>query len=232
MKLGITGDTHGDLYFKQIYKAKKEGYTHLIICGDFGYIWSGSAKENKQLDYLNKIGITILFIDGNHENFPLLNTYYIEDMYGGRVHKIRDNIFHLMRGEYYTINNTTFWCMGGAKSTDLVYTSPTGKQKERIENKDWWREEIPSISERDYGVENLRNHGNVVDYIITHTSFPQALVDVGGQYRVDTLSDYFSYIYETVTYKQWFFGHMHTDKSSDILKTRCIYKDIIDIPEV
>ena len=131
MRLGITGDTHGDLNFKRIFQARRLGYTHLIICGDFGYIWDGSRKEQKQLDYLNKIGVKILFVDGNHENIPLLNSYLITEMYGGKVHEIRENIVHLMRGEYYNIDGKTFWCMGGANSTDKEY---------RTEGKNWWKE--------------------------------------------------------------------------------------------
>ena len=99
MKLGITGDVHGDLGFKSIFKARKLGLDTLIICGDFGYIWDGRKREQKRLDYLNKIGVKVLFCDGNHENFNVLNAYPISEMYGGRVHKIRDNIIHLMRGE-------------------------------------------------------------------------------------------------------------------------------------
>ena len=44
MKIGITGDDHGDRDFRQIYNAKKLGITHLIVCGDFGHIWDGSYK--------------------------------------------------------------------------------------------------------------------------------------------------------------------------------------------
>lgn len=53
------------------------------MCGDFGYIWSGSAKENEELDILNNYNCTILFIDGNHENFELLNKYLVKHWNGG-----------------------------------------------------------------------------------------------------------------------------------------------------
>lgn len=231
MQLGITGDIHGDLYYKRIYQAKKLGYTHLIIWGDFGYIWDGSLKEQKHLDFLNKIGVQILFIDGNHENHVLLNQYSISSMYGGKVHKIRDNIIHLMRGEYYIIDNKTFWCMGGAKSSDVVYTTVTGKKKYRIEGKHWWKEEIPSEGEFEYGKQTLKNHKNNVDYIITHTSYPAAIIRVGGEYRIDKVSEYLENIEIRVhgKFNYWFFGHMHYDMDMKDINTRCLYNDIVEL---
>ena len=51
----ITGDMHGDedrLYDKNMRKLKEGDI--LIICGDFGFIWSGDEKEKKLLDYLGQ----------------------------------------------------------------------------------------------------------------------------------------------------------------------------------
>lgn len=220
MKLGVTGDTHGDLNFKKIFQAKRLGYTYLIICGDFGYIWNGSSKEQKQLDYLNKIGVKILFCDGNHEGFEVLNSYPITKMYGGRVHRIRDNIIHLLRGEIYNINNKSFFVFGGANSTDKEW---------RIEGKSWWKEELPSQLEMNYGLANLAAHNNKVDYIITHTCYPSALLKMGGDYRIDELSDFFNQIRVTVDYKYWFFGHMHNDYRIIDDNTKCLYRDIEEI---
>ena len=90
----ITGDTHGDIdfdkikkYFKKVYCSEKE---YLIILGDAGIVWE---KENK--DILFKyylIGITIIFIDGNHENFDLLKTYPIVTFHNAKAHKVYDTV--------------------------------------------------------------------------------------------------------------------------------------------
>lgn len=220
MRLGVTGDTHGDLNFKRIFKARKLGYTHLIICGDFGYVWNDSKKENKQLDYLNKIGITILFCDGNHEGFTSLNSYPIVELYNGKVHKIRDNIFHLMRGEIYTINNKTFFVFGGANSTDREF---------RIERKTWWKEEKPSIQEYNYAISNLSKINNTVDYVISHTCYSKALSFVGGDYRIDDVSNILDKIRQNINFKYWYFGHMHIDYNILDLKTKCMYREIDEI---
>lgn len=220
MIIGITGDTHGDLYFRQIYKARKQGITHLIVCGDFGYIWNGSIKEQRRLDYLNKIGVQVLFIDGNHENHVLLNEYPVSEMYGGKVHRIRDNIIHLIRGEVYEINGHKFFAFGGANSTDIEY---------RKEGKSWWKEEKPNDADKFNAYENLMKHNNKVDYVLTHTCYPLALNNVGGDMRIDDVSDYLKSIRNQIEFKYWFFGHMHVNHEIPKYNTACIYKKIIKL---
>ena len=77
----ITGDTHGDLNRLDSIKLKK-GDT-LIICGDFGFIWDGSAREEKILRQLGKKKYNICFLDGTHENFDLLDEYEETHYCGG-----------------------------------------------------------------------------------------------------------------------------------------------------
>lgn len=51
----VTGDTHGDIgrfKSKEIKKLKKNDV--LIVCGDFGFVWDGSKKEQKILRWLGK----------------------------------------------------------------------------------------------------------------------------------------------------------------------------------
>lgn len=59
-------------------------------------------------DFLEKQKYTVLFIDGNHEDFQKLYNYPVEIWNGGRVHKIRKNVIHLMRGEIYRLMGTPF----------------------------------------------------------------------------------------------------------------------------
>ena len=56
----ITGDTHGDAMHRLNMYAFPEQKTintgeenFIIICGDFGCVWSGSRAEDYQLDWLN-----------------------------------------------------------------------------------------------------------------------------------------------------------------------------------
>lgn len=78
MKIYITGDTHADFRrFGSNYFDGKE--CCVIVCGDFGGIWDGSNREKYWLDWLEKKKFTLLFVDGNHENFDMLNSFPVTE---------------------------------------------------------------------------------------------------------------------------------------------------------
>ena len=121
----VTGDIHGnpsrlkkDNLAKVGIDIKADDY--VIICGDFGLLWGGKYQKEADwwLEWLNDKPFTTLFVDGNHENFDMLNALPVENWQGGKVHKVRENVLHLMRGEIFTIEGKTFFCFGGATSTD------------------------------------------------------------------------------------------------------------------
>ncbi|MFR9228778.1 MAG: hypothetical protein ACLVKJ_07905 [Acutalibacteraceae bacterium] len=63
----ITGNTHGDINRFETEQTKKfTSEDYLIICGDFGFIWNGGKKEEKQLERLSKT-IYHLFVDGTQK---------------------------------------------------------------------------------------------------------------------------------------------------------------------
>ena len=113
----ITGDTHGN-YSDLLARLSSIPSENLFICGDFGFIWEDTVASGLVLDELNDRGKTIYFIDGNHENFDLLQQYPEQDMFGGKVGVIRNNIIHLKRGYVYTIEGKTIYTMGGGISID------------------------------------------------------------------------------------------------------------------
>ena len=72
----VTGDLHGDITrFKSPVLKKLRRGDALIITGDFGCIWDGSKKEKKMLKKLGKKKYNVLFAEGVHENFDLLEEY-------------------------------------------------------------------------------------------------------------------------------------------------------------
>lgn len=127
----------------------------------------------------------------------------------------------------YDIQGKKFFTFGGANSDDLVYYNVYGKCKERIEGKNWWKEEKPSEQDKSNALENLEKHEYKVDYIITHTGYDKALSYVGGDNRVDDVSNFLNLIEHITRYKHWFFGHMHKNKTVEGLNTTCVYKQII-----
>lgn len=105
-------------------------------------------KEQKILKQLGKRKYNICFIDGTHENFSLLNGYGVSEWNGGKVHKIYDNLYHLMRGQVYNIDGKSVFTMGGGESPDIDI---------RSENDGWSRDEIPSQDELLEGAKILKS---------------------------------------------------------------------------
>ena len=75
----ITGDTHADFskFNEDTFLIQNEMTKddHIIICGDFGGIWTfeeENGREKESLDWLNTRNFTTLFVDGNHENYTRL----------------------------------------------------------------------------------------------------------------------------------------------------------------
>lgn len=220
----ISGDTHGDIDIK---KFTTKNFPHnnidrsdiVIICGDFGGVWYGNKKDNYILKWWENKPWTTVFIDGNHENFETLYSYPIEEWCGGKIHKICPHVYHLMRGEIFNINGNTFFTMGGATSHDKWC------RKDRVS---WWEEEIPTVKEMEYGLNNLEKHGNNIDYIIAHSIPTSNLLEVSTHCEKDCITDYWDIIKTTVKYKKFFSGHYHKDKEiSDNI--RLIYNDIIKV---
>ena len=204
----ITGDTHAE--FDRLSPSKlrfmKEGDT-LIVCGDFGFIWDDSKREQKIIRQLGKRKYNICFIDGTHENFSLLNNYEVSEWNGGKVHKIYDNLYHLMRGQVFSIDGKTVFTMGGGESPDIdIRTEENGGSKD----------EIPTQDELAEGVKNLEKYGYKVDYVVTHEpptrikGFLQ-LKDYDNL-RVTALNAYFGELSNNCKFRRWFFGSMHIDK--------------------
>jgi hypothetical protein len=212
--------------FPEQHDLTKEDY--VIICGDFG-IWNkNSQKEIKNFQELEKRKFTTLFIDGNHENFDQLSQYPVKQWNGGLIHEISPSILHLMRGQVYTIHGKKFFTFGGSRSQDvsdgiLDPDDPKlkhkirrlelqGKFMYRVNHISWWAEEMPSLLEYAEGIKNLDAHNWKVDYVITH-SCPAHIQDQlsNGRFQQDDLTRYLENISHKLKFKQWFFGHYHSD---------------------
>ena len=114
----VTGDTHGKR--RRLAELLRDGGWQagdiLIVCGDFGYLFTNSEMEKEFLDAVAQMPYTVCFCDGNHENFPAIYAYPKEKWCGGWVHRIRHNVIHLMRGQVYEIEGKTFFTFGRARS--------------------------------------------------------------------------------------------------------------------
>ena len=257
----ITGDSHGkESKFANFYKNDKSGIVNnymkgesgwgrddkVIICGDFGYIWFDDSfpelksYNNLVLDILAKKPYEILFVCGNHENFDELYGYPEVIRYGNKVHKIRDNIYHLERGRVYTIEGKTFFTFGGGYSTDKAERNAKGLNQDPNEPLSWWKEEMPSQEEYDRGVKALEEVNFKVDYIVTHTA-PTMIIkewimkkpSMASILKLESddekLRNYLDEVWGAVQYKKWFFGHWHIDEEINE-KARALLNDVEVIP--
>lgn len=251
----VTGDTHGDFserFSKKYFPEQKELTRDdiIIVCGDFG-IWHDNPQERYWLDWLAGKSFTICFCDGNHENFDRLysDEFKIVNFYSGSAHKIRDNIYHLMRGEIYDFEGKKFFVMGGASSHDIQdgildlenFTSEQAFQDTynrmcrenkmfRVNHYSWWEEELPSDEEIDRAKINLTKSGNKVDYIISHSAPTSIVKNVLGYKEHDAATDFLQYVKRTCEFTHWYFGHYHRDFAIDDRFT-AVYRKIIRLEE-
>lgn len=163
---------------------------------------------------------------------------------------MRENVIHLMRGEIFHLNGKSVYVFGGARSHDisgiadkkalekdyafaiLQPDDPLLQEKlqlldhygasTRIEEVNWWRAEMPTKSEMEHGLQNLRKHGKQVDFIFFHDGPASDVAILGrGALTIDPLNQYLEKVKQEAVYKKWFFGHHHrnmqlTDKDSVI----------------
>lgn len=246
-----TGDIHGDprRFSVDSFPEQKEMTRDdfVIILGDLGLVWSNSKDEKYWLDWLNNKPFTTLFVDGNHENFDLLYTYPIVDFHGGKAHKIRDNIYHLMRGYVFDICDKKFFAFGGASSHDIQdgILDPNdfvdmddfrdtykrwqkyGKMF-RVRGVSWWDQEMPNDEEMERGRQSLQSVNNEVDFVISHCA-PQEVASVIGFTDRDKLTWYFNQLlWDGLKFTKWLFGHYHTNKQI-MGKFICLYEQMIRI---
>lgn len=229
MSIYITGDTHGEFsrFSKGNFPQQKELTVddYVIVTGDFGLLWQKNSTYYYWLEILRKKKFTILWIDGNHCNFDLINSLPVAEWNSGKVHFVADNIIHLMRGQVFKISGKTFFTFGGARSIDRGH---------RIEGVSWWREEEANYSECQEAIDNLAKCGNKVDYVISHGIFPELIVPMFHEYRLKAVPEYsgasekfLANVYRTVEFKEWYFGHYHCNV--DYGKFHCLYNKIIKL---
>lgn len=232
--LFITGDTHAD--FKRFNTAnfpQQKEMTRddtVLIMGDFGGVWCDREEERYWLKWLSEKPFTVCFVDGNHENFDRLygDEFELVDYHGGKAHKIRDNIYHLMRGYVFEFEGKKFFAFGGASSHDIhhgILDRDDFKSDDdfkrtynllrylgksfRVNHISWWKEELPSRQEMEFGLETLEKNNWEVDYVISHC-LPQEICSMLGFHTSDSLTIYFNgLIQNKLKFKEWHAGHYH-----------------------
>jgi len=256
----VTGDTHAE--FSRFTKKSKwrtrfkpGAGDYVIVCGDFGLLWADDEMLKYNLDWMSRLPFTILWVQGNHENYDMIETYPIEVWNGGKVRKILDNVILLERGQVFTIDGKTFFTFGGASChdvqggifdrndpnySDLIKEANRRGLPYRVKHLSWWEQELPTEEEMQEGRKNLERVDYCVDYVITHcaSSGMQELVlarlrSIGycSYYSTpDRLTDYFSELEGKLKYRRWFFGHYHFNEDLDDKRT-ILYEEVRPLDE-
>ncbi len=226
-KILITGDIHGtqdigslqDYFFLYGNQFTKDDY--LIICGDVAVCGFSAFDSRQTREFLSDLPVTVLFCDGNHENFEELNAYPVEEWNGGKIHRIASDIIHLMRGQVYQLDRYTFFVFGGAYSVD---------RDSRIKGYTWFEEELPSEDEYEEEWKNLEKANFQVDYVITHTAPEEVVAELGfGSYEeAEEQTREFQRYADELDFKHWFFGHFHLDEDVEE-QYHCVMDRIMDL---
>lgn len=227
----LCGDTHGELdlskvgeFFEELsfyQRVTKDDY--LIILGDVGVCWNDGATDEFVKSCLHDLPCTVLWLDGNHENFDLIAEYPVtEDWNGGKVQFITEDIIHLMRGQVYELKGKTFFVFGGGYSIDKHYRTP---------GITWWPEEMPSEDEYEEGLQNLDRVDYKVDYVLTHTcpGHIAHLLVTEVYPGEEELQNYFDDISQKMDFEKWYFGHWHIDQTED--QYQCLWYDFVEIED-
>ena len=220
----ITGDKHGS--FGSLFGlAEKNSLTEsdiLIIAGDAGYVWNEDyiyRAETLQQVFPG----TIAFIDGNHENFDILNSLEVVEWKGGRAHCVGERVFHLMRGQLYSIYGKNYFTFGGARSVD---------KDRRVKGESWWDEEEPDDEEIAEGRKKLLDNIVEIDFVITHEAPLFARKQIPRNKPIDEdyhlpeiMEEWYRLIEKGKQFTKWYFGHMHADQLITD-KLRALHMDI------
>ena len=138
------------------------------------------------------------------------------------MHQIADNIFHLMRGQVFNIDNQKIFTMGGGESPDIEI---------RFEMNTWSEMEIPTRDELIEGVDNLQKCGGKIDIVISHE--PPAkikdflLLQTNSEASITAINTYLDDVSRTCQFKHWYFGSLHMDKFISTTHI-CVFNNVIN----
>jgi hypothetical protein len=151
-RIAFAGDWHANSRWAvaAVEYAATRGADVIVHVGDFGYDFR--AQFLRSLDRaLMGHDMVLMFVDGNHENFPILLRYPIRD---NGLRQLANRIWHLPRGFRWTWGSTTFLALGGAHSVDRPWREP---------GVSWWTQETLTDGDIARAVQ-----GGPADVLITH----------------------------------------------------------------
>jgi len=138
VKVCLSGDMHGNTASVRthLHKAQEVKADVLIQLGDFGYGWKWNWTMNRD-EFTYKVSkaaqayeIPVWWIDGNHENFDLLES--VGAFGADEPVEIEPMVFYVPRGVVLPVGDSNVLFVGGAHSVDKQYRKP---------HQSWWPQE-------------------------------------------------------------------------------------------
>ena len=229
----VCGDTHRHIDIDKLYRKNAQQLTKedlVIVLGDFGWYWAHYRQSKHDImKLLKKLPFQLGFLPGNHENFDILKRLKPskKDDFMCIDKMDKNELWYFPRGNVYNIANKKIFMFGGGLSIDKGC---------RCEGISWWKDEIASSKIEHRAFDSLEAHNDKVDFILTHTGPTEICMNMmnlalklGNMHRITKMEDstckFLDHIRYTVEYKEWHFGHLHTDDSID--NFRCHYNDDI-----
>lgn len=215
----ITGDIHGEVFriAEAVARFNIGSEDTIVLLGDVGMNYYGNKRgDGHRKKRLNKLGVPMFCIHGNHEMRPgTIPTYREMEWNGGAVYVEDDypNLLFAKDGEVYDLNGRKTIVIGGAYSVDKWY---------RLQcDLNWFPDEQPSEEIKAKVEQKLHELGWKVDAVLTHTCperyIPrEAFLSGVDQATVDnTTEQWLDTIAERLDYHAWFCGHWHINKRID-----------------
>jgi hypothetical protein len=205
---------------------------YLIIAGDFGMIWHHmrTKEEEYWLKWLDDQPWTTLFVDGNHENFDILDNMPEKELFGNKVGIVAHSIFHLRRGIVYRISGQKILTVGGAHSHDREF---------RVWGDSMWLQEMITDEDIDKAVRYISSQEVMyyVDHVITHCAPPNWAIsampaDLVSKFTPDPSEENLARLRDCfgLEFGKWWFGHYHTDTKDEYGdKWQCLFWNIEEL---
>lgn len=237
-RLLIAGDWHGNSAWarKALTLASNRGVSTVVQLGDFGFYADGEGFLDVLSSTATAFDITLLVVDGNHEEFPFLRRFpVLTDGHGAGLRPVRPRLWHLPRGVRWTWRGVDgekcrWLAVGGAVSVD---------RQLRTEGYSWWPEEelTPGEAARIAG-------GGPADVVVSHDrpeAAAVALGDLPGQWwdraprawarddlaRSDAHSARVQSVVDAVEPRHVWHGHLH--RRTDVVVTPSAWGDVCAI---
>lgn len=171
----VAGDAHSDPnYLAYLYEvAVQTACQAIVVVGDLGYVEhydDGAFLDVAEHGWKQTLAfgapVALVWIDGNHENHPMLWSKYgpdspIHEATDEGFWKMRNGVYYIPRGTRWEWSGIRFLGLGGAYSIDKMHLL---KQQRQDGSQRWW----PTEEITDADVAKCLADRSPVDVMFTH----------------------------------------------------------------